>query len=69
MKDLPLVTAALAYDRIIVSLDDKARGLFSSKKNKLGFVRGLTWANPAQSDTALVDWLQQGAPQESAKQL
>ena len=42
-KDLHLVEAALIADKVIVSRDDKARGLFS-----LPMLQTLTWINPTR---------------------
>ena len=47
-KDALLVVAAQAADRVVVSLDNKARGLFMKHATQLKTPRGLMWRNPAE---------------------
>ena len=47
-KDALLIVAAQAADRVIVTLDNKARGLFMEHATQLKTPRGITWRNPAE---------------------
>jgi len=59
-KDLPLVEAALSSDRVVVSLDDEARNLFSQLSSVATELRGLMWVNPVRESESLTDWLRRG---------
>jgi hypothetical protein len=68
-KDLLLVEAALASDRRILSLDDKARRAFGRASASLDALRRILWANPAIPAERVDVWLRDGARRESAKEL
>jgi hypothetical protein len=56
-KDLHLIKAALGADRIVVSLDDAAREVFSLAAQSCPELRTIYWVNPAHEDDA-GGWLQ-----------
>lgn len=60
LKDLHLVEAALATDRIIVSLDKTARNVFAELSHQLLELSDIIWVDP--SDGSLSDWLTGGTP-------
>jgi len=47
-KDALLIVAAQAADRVIVSLDNKARELFMEHAKQLKTPRGIKWRNPPE---------------------
>lgn len=69
LKDFHLVEAALATDRVIISLDDSVRRLLSGASISVGELRQLLWANPADEDEDLLTWLTAGAKNEKERRL
>ncbi|MEA2046258.1 MAG: hypothetical protein U9N48_07055 [Euryarchaeota archaeon] len=67
LKDLHLIDAAMATDRSIVSLDEKARKPFAAVSDKVGELRNIVWVNPAEEDERPVEWLLEGAPAEEER--
>ena len=59
-KDLHLVQAGLATDRLVASWDDTAKQDFSDLCGSIQELRDLIWVNPA-TDAGLSDWLEMGA--------
>ncbi|BAY92851.1 MULTISPECIES: hypothetical protein [unclassified Tolypothrix] len=70
-KDLRLIEAALATDRIVISLDDKtARTLFSSASKKVEELQDIVWVNPDKIEVEKpIEWLKNGAELESDRLL
>lgn len=64
-KDCHLVEAALVTDFRIVSLDAKARKLFSMLHNEFEALGRIVWANPCIDDEQTILWLRQGAKDDS----
>lgn len=60
-KDLLLIEAALATDRIVVSLDNTAREIFRQVAADLPALQGLVWANPV-TDPGFAAWLEGQTP-------
>jgi hypothetical protein len=70
IKDCHLIEAAILTDKIIVSLDDIARDLFTTITVKVGEFRNLVWVNPDNiEDEQPILWLEQGAKTEKKRQL
>lgn len=69
LKDLRLIEAALASDRIIASLDDAARGHFARCCPKVPELTSIVWVNPGTADEGLVEWLEGGARDEPRRRL
>jgi hypothetical protein len=63
LKDLHIVSAALASDRVVLSCDVLARAAFA-KLTMVGAVEDLLWANPENDAAAVLSWLERGAPAE-----
>jgi hypothetical protein len=66
-KDLCLIEAALATDKIVISLDDNtARKFFSEASVKIEELRDIVWVNPDKVDEENpIEWLKNGAEAES----
>ncbi len=56
MKDLHLVEAALATDKLVVSLDDRARA-----ELRVEATRDVTWVNAVADGGHAIYWLRAGA--------
>ena len=67
-KDLHLVQAGLATDRLVASQDDTAKRDFSGLCGSIHELRDLVWVNPA-TDAGLSDWLGSGADFEESRTL
>ena len=67
LKDLHLIDAAIATDRRIVSLDEKAKKPFAAVSDKVGELRNIVWVNPAEENERPVEWLLDGAPAEEER--
>src|SRR5712691_9172343 len=68
-KDFLLIEAALATDRIVISLDDTARGLFAVAARSVGELRNVAWVNPDKTEEQSVLWLENGAKPEKRRLL
>ena len=60
-KDLHLVEAAIATDRVVISCDDKARGAFRRTAADIGALRSVAWVNPTETPGKVLKWLDKGA--------
>jgi predicted nucleic acid-binding protein len=69
VKDAHLLEAAREADRIVVSLDEEARGLFRDAAVHVTEIRSVTWANPENHEEGVVDWLHGGARRDHAREL
>jgi hypothetical protein len=69
LKDIHLVEAALRTDLIVISLDDRVRGLLSGVSRTVGELRRLLWANPAIGAEDAIAWLGKGAKAEKGREL
>lgn len=59
-KDMHLVEAAFATDRIVISYDDRARAALAEAVTHYNRIRLLAWINPV-SDNEICQWLEDGA--------
>jgi hypothetical protein len=69
LKDCHLIEAASEADRSVVSVDERARGLFSSVARELPQVRTTLWANPEIPAEDACEWLRAGAGYETRRLL
>lgn len=69
LKDAHLLEAAIAHDRIVISLDETARGLFIAAAVSVGEIRRILWANPDRIEEDCLGWLAGGARNERRRQL
>ena len=67
LKDLHLVCAALASDRVILSMDQTARRLFGRLSGAQRTLKRLAWGNPAMPEEAILTWLRSGAKTEKRR--
>ena len=67
--DMLLVEAALATDRLVVSLDEEVRGLFVQNLNRLRALARVAWVNPDRDEDAALSWLRRGARAERKRML
>ena len=69
LKDAHLIEAAIATDRIVISLDETARVLYIAAALRVGEIRRILWANPDKIEEACIGWLEGGARNERRRQL
>lgn len=70
LKDFYLLGAALATDRIVISLDETIRTLFARATQQVGEIREIIWVNPDRTtEEQPITWLKNGAPSEPHRQL
>jgi hypothetical protein len=69
IKDAHLIEAARATDRIVVSLDERARALFREAALEVSELRVVMWANPDNQEEGVVEWLDRGARRERPREL
>lgn len=67
VKDQHLIEAAFATDYRVLSLDETVRGHLGRLASHFEQLRAVIWANPIREE--LIDWLEEGAPVEEARQL
>jgi hypothetical protein len=68
-KDLRLIEAAIATDRIVISLDETARALFAAVVQSVGKLRNIVWVTPSRTEDELILWLENGARPEKRRLL
>ena len=68
-KDVHLVEAALATDRLITSQDERVRSALGTASNNVGELKKIVWVNPTQGDEKPIDWLRDGAKAEEHRLL
>lgn len=68
-KDYRLIEAAIATDRIVISLDDRARNLFTVAAQSVGNLRDVAWVNPDKAEEQPILWLENGAKPEKRRLL
>jgi hypothetical protein len=69
LNDTHLIEAAIATDRIIISLDETVRILFSEATRNVGELRVIVWANPDKAEENCISWLRDGAKAERDRKL
>ncbi|CAD5938778.1 hypothetical protein [Planktothrix agardhii] len=67
-KDICLVEAAIATDKIIVSLDDKVRDYLVEVSENIPEVKLILWLNPDKESNS-IKWLEDGAILENKRLL
>ncbi len=68
-KDLHLVEAALASDRIVISADDRMRNILARVGQKVDVLNNVVWVNPTNVAETAIPWLEAGAKSERKRQL
>jgi hypothetical protein len=69
LKDIHLIEAALATDRIVLSLDETVRGHFSRATLVIDDLRLVVWVNPVIKRERAVAWLEKGANPDASRRL
>ncbi|MEP0858722.1 hypothetical protein [Trichocoleus sp. DQ-U1] len=71
IKDLHLIEAAIATDKIVISLDDNtARCFFSRASVQVDELKDIVWVNPDKTEEEKpIEWLENGAEPESDRLL
>lgn len=69
IKDLRLIEAALATDKIVISLDEKVRNLFEKAADEVDELKEVVWVNPAKPEEKAIFWLKNGAAPEKERKL
>jgi hypothetical protein len=69
LKDCHLIEAARATDRIVASLDETVKSLFTSTCREIAQFREVIWINPTKPEEKSIAWLNAGAPAERARML
>jgi hypothetical protein len=60
-KDFHLIAAAALTDRIVLSRDEEARGVFRAVARVLEDLQNILWVNPAIPEELCETWLREGA--------
>lgn len=68
-KDICLLEAAIATDKIIISLDDKMRDYLSTVIGELPEIKEIMWSNPSKEEEQVIQWLEEGANWDYNRQL
>jgi hypothetical protein len=68
-KDIHLLEAALATDRIVISRDEEVRRLFREACGEVREIRQVSWANPEIEVEGVADWVREGARAEAKRRL
>lgn len=55
--------------RVVASLDESARRLFTDAASHVGEIRQIVWVNPAAEDEDCVAWLETGATAQRERML
>lgn len=70
LKDTHLLEAALATDRLIMSLDEVARDLFAAvARNGVSKITAIMWMNPGTNRANVFTWLAAGAREDRSTYL
>jgi hypothetical protein len=69
LKDVLLVEAALATDKIVAARDDTVRNLLSEIADKVIELKYIIWVNPCNKDEQVIEWLEAGAKYELKRKL
>ena len=68
-KDIHLIEAAIATDRLITSRDKRARRAFGDAADAMSELRRVVWVDPTCDGEKPIDWLQNGAQAEARRRL
>jgi hypothetical protein len=70
LKDCILVEGAIKTDKIIFSLDEKARTEFDEiARAKVKALKVIMWSNPTKVEEECILWLEKGAKNEKKRKL
>jgi hypothetical protein len=69
IEDVHLLDAALASDRVVLSLDEEVRACLRSAASEIEPLRKVAWANPLREEENVGEWLRDGAKPKPLRQL
>ena len=69
LKDCLLIEAALATDRRVASLDEKARNMLGRASEHVAELKRIVWVNPNRPEEHPITWLEKGAGLERERML
>ena len=68
-KDIHLIEAAIATDRLVTSKDESARGVFKGASDGVVDLQQIVWVNPTCDNETPIEWLENGALDEKHRML
>ena len=68
-KDVHLIEAAIATDRLVTSKDGSARGVFKDASDGVVELQQIVWVNPTCDNEKPIEWLENGARAEAHRML
>lgn len=68
-KDVHLIEAAIATDRLVTSKDESARRAFKDTSNGVNELKQILWVNPTCNKEKPIEWLENGARAEAHRML
>ncbi len=68
-KDVHLIEAAIATDRLVTSNDERVRGAYRGVANEVEELKQIVWVNPTKDEERPIEWLQNGATDEKHRWL
>ena len=68
-KDVHLIEAAIATDRLVTSKDESVRGVFKGASDQVSDLKQIVWVNPTRDEETPIDWLRNGAKAEAHRML
>lgn len=68
-KDVHLIEAAIATDRLITSNDGRVRRAYRNVANEVEELKQIVWVNPTRDEETPIEWLQNGAMAEANRML
>jgi hypothetical protein len=66
LKDIFLVEAAIKFDKIIFSCDDKARNHFNELSKNCRKIEKISWLNPCNNIDEIIVWLKSGCEENES---
>lgn len=60
-KDTHLIEAALAGDKIIISLDETVANHLAQLTDQVSDLANIVWVNPSVDSEQVINWLERGA--------
>lgn len=68
-KDIHLLEAAIAADRLLISKNRKDMERFIAITDRVGEIQMIVWVNPMNTDDLCFPWLENGCPAERHRML
>ena len=68
-KDVHLIEAAMATDRLVTSQDESARGVFKDASDQVSDLKQIVWVNPTCNNETPIEWLENGVRAEAHRLL